>query len=102
MRSLHTYSIMAVVFAICFAITGPLFSVYESHDNIILELLETEEENQTEHEENKEELVDDDFKNDFYYGIFGTDLIFQGQFMSCNQLPEGIFSGPSSPPPEQT
>jgi len=102
MRSFQRYCILTVIIAICFAITAPLFSACESHDSIILELLEAEEENQTEHEESQEELADDDFKDDFFYNIFYSDSILDGQFISNNQLLEFIFSGPSSPPPEHS
>lgn len=100
MRLLQSCTIITVILAICFAITAPLFIVTDSHDNFILELLETEEENQTEHEESKEELSDDDFKSDFIYSAFTSDSNNDGQFISYRQLPDLIFAGPNTPPPE--
>lgn len=100
MRLLQSFTIITVILAICFAITAPLFIVTDSHENFVLELLETEEENQPEHEESKEELADDDFQSDFIYSAFTSDAKNEGQFISYKQIPDLIFAGPNTPPPE--
>lgn len=100
MRILQTYSIVCVIFAICFAITAPAIMVSDSHDNFNFELFETGEENQSEHEESQEELADDDFKNEFMYSGSAIDSKVVGQFVNYKQLSDIIFSDPTSPPPE--
>lgn len=99
MRLLQTFSILCVVFAIIFAIAAPAVIACDYPDNF--ELFETDQENQTEHEESQEELADDDFKNEFIYSAFTDDLTLSGQFINFKQLHDNIFSELTSPPPEQ-
>jgi len=100
MGSLQTYSIIAVVLAICFSISVPLIIASDFQDNYILEFFESGEENQTEHEESQEELTDDDFKNDFMYNDVTTDSTAKSQFIKYTQLSDVMFRDPTSPPPE--
>jgi len=100
MRIFQTSCILTVVFAICFSVTAPLFAASDLTDRHALELLDSGEENQTEHEENQEELSDDDFKNDVVFNRFFEDSKSKNLIEKNRQLAYHFCSDPTSPPPE--
>lgn len=100
MKEFRLYSIVLALFSICLTTTSPLFS-HDSENTHMFEYLDLEEENPSEKEESKEELVDDELNNNESLDILYKDSKYSIFGINYFESPYHIFRGIISPPPEQ-